>query len=138
MQKEEIKKITFYLYNYNNIDNLINERKTNIIDSINVTHNNWLRSKTQESNTLENQVIKLSEDTVIIEYKKWQVFIKKILVFLCKKSPISYQYLILKFFKKLENKEIMKRLRIDSKELIFIKSKLLKLIYKNAKLRNLV
>ena len=38
MQKEIIKKISFYLYNYNNIDNLISERRTNIIDAINVTN----------------------------------------------------------------------------------------------------
>ena len=44
MQKEIIKKISFYLYNYNNIDDLIREIRTNIIDAIDVTYRAWLKS----------------------------------------------------------------------------------------------
>ena len=51
MQKEIIKKISFYLYNYNNIDDLISERRTNIIDAIDVTNRAWLKSKTSKGNT---------------------------------------------------------------------------------------
>lgn len=137
MQKEKLRKITFYLYNYNNIDNLINERQESIIDSIDVSNRAWLNSKTSEGYTLEDQIIKLNEDSLIIEYKRWQVFIKKVLVFLCKYSPITYQYLVLRFFEQLDNDEIMKSLKIDFKTLIIIKN-LYELIYKNAKLRNLI
>lgn len=138
MQKEIYRKIAFYLYNYNNIDNLINERKENIVDSINVSNRAWLNSKNSEGYTLEDQVIKLNEDAQIIEYKRWQVFIKRMLVFLCKFSPITYQYLVLKYFEQLENDEIIKSLKIDFKTLIIIKNNLYEFMYKNAKLCNLI
>lgn len=81
MQKEIIKKISFYLYNYNNIDDLISERRTNIIDAIDVTNIAWLKSKTSKGNTLEDQIIKLNNDSLILEYKRWQVLIKRYLLF---------------------------------------------------------
>ncbi len=81
MQKEIIKKISFYLYNYNNIDDLISERRTNIIDAIDVTNRAWLKSKTSKGNTLEDQIIKLNNDSLILEYKRWQVLIKRYLLF---------------------------------------------------------
>ena len=37
MNKEKINKILFYLYNYENIDDLIEQRKNEIIDTVNVS-----------------------------------------------------------------------------------------------------
>lgn len=138
MQKEIIKKISFYLYNYNNIDDLISERRTNIIDAIDVTNRAWLKSKTSKGNTLEDQIIKLNNDSLILEYKRWQVLIKKVLAFLYKNSPITYKFLVLKYFKKFKDEDILKSLKIDSKALISIKSNLLALIYENAQKRDLI
>lgn len=138
MQKEIIKKISFYLYNYNNIDDLISERRTNIIDAIDVTNRAWLKSKTSKGNTLEDQIIKLNNDSLILEYKRWQVLIKKVLAFLYKHSPITYKFLVLKYFKKFKDEDILKSLKIDSKALISIKSNLLALIYENAQKRDLI
>ena len=143
MQKEIIKKISFYLYNYNNIDDLISERRTNIIDAIDVTNRAWLKSKTSKGNTLEDQIIedqiiKLNNDSLILEYKRWQVFIKKVLAFLYKHSPITHKFLVLKYFKKFKDEDILKSLKIDSKALISIKSNLLALIYENAQKRDLI
>lgn len=138
MNKEKINKILFYLYNYENIDDLIEQRKNEIIDTVNVSSIAWIKSKQGNGNTLEDQVIKLIEDPLILEYKRWQVFIKRMLVFLSLYKPTFYKYVFLKFMQKKENDEISKALNLDFKHLKILKVKLLELFYKNAKLRNLV
>lgn len=138
MNKEKINKILFYLYNYENIDDLIEQRKNEIIDTVNVSSIAWIKSKQGNGNTLEDQVIKLIEDPLILEYKRWQVFLKRMLVFLSLYKPIFYKYVFLKFMQKKENDEISKALNLDFKHLKILKVKLLELFYKNAKLRNLV
>lgn len=138
MNEEKINKILFYLYNYENIDDLIEQRKNEIIDTVNISSIAWIKSKQGNGNTLEDQVIKLIDDPLILEYKRWQVFIKRILVFLSLYKPIIYKYVKLKFIEKLENDEIMEALNLDFKQLKILKVKLLELIFKNAKLRNLV
>lgn len=138
MNKEKINKILFYLYNYENIDDLIEQRKNEIIDTVNVSSVAWIKSKQGNGNTLEDQVIKLIEDPLILEYKRWQVFIKRMLVFLSLYKPTFYKYVFLKFMQKKENDEISKALNLDFKHLKILKVKLLELFYKNAKLRNLV
>ena len=138
MNKEKINKILFYLYNYENIDDLIEQRKNEIIDTVNVSSIAWIKSKQSNGNTLEDQVIKLIEDPLILEYKRWQVFVKRMLVFLSLYKPTFYKYVFLKFMQKKENDKISKALKLDFKHLKFLKVKLLELIYKNAKLRNLV
>ena len=138
MNKEKINKILFYLYNYENIDDLIEQRKNEIIDTVNVSSIAWIKSKQGNGNTLEDQVIKLIEDPLIREYKRWQVFVKRMLVFLYLYKPTFYKYVFLKFKKKKENDEISKALNLDFKHLKILKVKLLELFYKNAKLRNLV
>lgn len=138
MNKEKINKILFYLYNYENIDDLIEQRKNEIIDTVNVSSIAWIKSKQGNGNTLEDQVIKLIEDPLILEYKRWQVFVKRMLVFLSLYKPTFYKYVFLKFMQKKENDEISKVLNLDFKHLKILKVKLLELIYKNAKLRKLV
>ena len=138
MNKEKINKILFYLYNYENIDDLIEQRKNEILDTVNVSSVAWIKSKQGNGNTLEDQVIKLIEDPLILEYKRWQVFVKRMLVFLSLYKPTFYKYVFLKFMQKKENDEISKVLNLDFKHLKILKVKLLELIYKNAKLRKLV
>ena len=86
---------------------------------------------------MEDTAIKLINDYKIIEYKRWQVFLKGILVFLCKKFPIGYQYIILKYFEKTDIKKISEFLKIDFKKLIILDNKLIELIYKKAEKRNM-
>lgn len=138
MDKQKVKKIKFYLYNYYELGNLINKRREEIIDAIKISNNAWLKSKNSEGYTLEDQVIKLDDDFKIIEYKRWQVFLKEILVFLCKKFPKCYQYVVLKYLENDDAEEISRLLKINFKELIILDNKLIELIYKKAKIRNLV
>ena len=129
MTEQEYKEIEFYLYNYHKINYLIKIRETDLIDSINVSNNAWIKSINQTSNTIEDQAIKIIDDGLIKEYKKWQVFLKKILVFLCEKKPIYYKYLKLKYFLNKDDLEIVRLMKIDSKKIKFLKAKLIEFIY---------
>ena len=137
MTRQECKKIEFYLYNYNKINILIKEREMQIIDSINVSSRSWIKSLKGIGNTTEDQVIKLIEDNLIKEYKEWQVFIKKILAFLYENKSIYYKYLKLKYLLEKDDKEIMKILKINFKQLRKLRIKLLTFIYKNENKGNL-
>ena len=129
MTEQEYKKIEFYLYNYHKINRLIKEREVDLIDSINVSNNAWIKSINETSNTMEDQAIKIIDDGLIKEYKEWQVFLKKVLAFLCEKKPIYYKYLKLKYFLNKEDLEIIKLMKIDSKKIKFLKVKLIEFIY---------
>ncbi len=138
MTKVDYKKIEFYLYNYNNIDELIDEIKEGLINSVNVSGSAWRKGITVCNNTLENQVIKIIENRKIMELKRWQVLIKKVLAFLVQKYPKYYDFVKIKYFQKRSKDEIKQALKFDSKKQKIIKDKLIEFVYKNAKIRNLV
>lgn len=66
MNKTDYKKIEYYLYNYSNIDKLIDEIKDGLINSVNVSGSAWRKGITVCNNTLENQVIKIIENMYLI------------------------------------------------------------------------
>ena len=132
MKDNEYKKIKYYLYNYNKLSQKIAEREENIIDNISVGHNAWIKGLKGTSNSLENQAIRLSEDKKIIEMKKWQVFLKRELVFLCQNFFI-YNYIKLKYFEKKSKEEIHKTLKMNFKKQKQIDSLVIEFIYKKAK-----
>ena len=138
MNKTDYKKIEYYLYNYSNIDKLIDEIKDSLINSVNVSGSAWRKGITVCNNTLENQVIKIIENKKILEFKRWQVLIKKVLVFLLQKYPKYYDFINLKYFQKQSKDEIEETLKFDFKKQKIIKDKLIEFVYKNAKMRNLV
>ena len=119
MNDKRCRKIKFYLHNYYNIDKLIEERKECIIESISPTSRTWLMN----GNTLENQTIKLIEDWKIIEYKRWQVFLKEILVFLCNKNFLLYNIAVLYYMENENLEYILKTLKIDLKDFILLDKK---------------
>lgn len=138
MNKTDYKKIEYYLYNYNNIDELIDDIKDGLINSVNVSGSAWRKGITVCNNTLENQVIKIIENKKILEFKRWQVLIKKVLAFLLQKYPKYYDFIIQKYIQKKSKDEIEQTLKFDFKKQKIIKDKLTKFVYKNAKIRNLV
>lgn len=138
MNKTDYKKIEYYLYNYINIDKLIDEIKDGLINSVNVSGSAWRKGITVCNNTLENQVINIIENKKILEFKRWQVLIKKVLVFLLQKYPKYYDFITQKYFQKKSKDEIERTLKFDFKKQKIIKDKLIEFVYKNAKIRNLV
>ena len=138
MKKTDYKKIEYYLYNYNNIDELIEEIKNGLINSANISGSVWRKGITVCNNTLENQVIKIIENKKILEFKRWQVLIKKVLAFLLQKYPKYYDFINLKYFQNKSKDETEQTLKFDFKKQKIIKDKLIGFVYKNAKMRNLV
>lgn len=136
MTEQEYKKVEFYLYNYHKINYLIKNRETDLIDTINVSNNAWIKSIKDTSNTMEEQAIKIIDDNLIKEYKEWQVFLKKILVFLCENKPIYYKYLKLKYFLNKDDLEIIKLMKIDSKKIKILKNKLIEFVFKMKNIEN--
>ena len=138
MNKTDYKKIEYYLYNYNNIDELIDEIKNGLINSVNVSGSAWRKGITVCNNNLENQVIKIIENKKILVFMRWQVLIKKVLAFLLQKYPKYYDFIIQKYIQKKSKDEIEQALKFDFKKQKIIKNKLIEFMYKNAKIRNLV
>lgn len=136
MTEQEYKKVEFYLYNYQKINYLIRNREIDLIDSINVSNNAWIKSINNIGNTMEDQAIKIIDDNLIKEYKDWQVFLKKILVFLYEKKPIYYKYLKLKYFLNKDDIEIIKLMKIDSKKIKVLKDKLIEFVFKMKNIEN--
>lgn len=127
MTKLDYKKIEFYLYNYNNIDKKIDEIKGGLISNVNVSGSTWKKGITVNNNTLENQVIKIIENRKILEFKRWQVLIKKVLAFFMKKYPKYYVFMNLKYLKNKSKDEIEETLKLDFNKQKIIKDKLIEL-----------
>ena len=63
------------LYNYENIDKLIDERKSSMINHIDVGASAWNKSKTQlKGYTLEDIVEEFDNDQRIQRFCKWKTF----------------------------------------------------------------
>ena len=108
------KEISFMMYNSQNIDKLIENRKDEIIDTINVTNRAWIKSLKQEGNTIEDIIVKFDDDRKILRLKKWQSFLISFFNILKKfERPLYYQFIELKYIKKLDNKEIMEQLKLN-------------------------
>ena len=138
MNKTDYKKIEYYLYNYSNIDKLIDEIKDGLINNVNISGSAWKKRITVYNNTIKNQVIKIIENKKILEFKRLQVLIKKVLAFLLQKYQKYYDFINLKYFQNKSKDEIEETLKFDFKKQKIIKDKLIEFVYKNAKMRNLV
>lgn len=132
------KEITFMLYNYGNIDELIEKRKRDLMDCINVSKNEWLKSIHQDGHTLEDIVIKFDTDITITRLLKW----KKVLnTFYSKvydlQNPILYYFIKYKYKDKLKNEVIMERLNIGISDFKKLDLHIKRLIYEYAVKTNL-
>lgn len=139
MEKKIKSKIRFFLYNYNNTNKLIKEKENQIIDSVNISGNQWIRGRYCDtcSNSLENQVIRLIENKDILNIKRWHSLNSRVFIFLFKQHPIYYKFVKLKYIEKRTKEEIKNAMKMDFKEQKTIDGQVLRLIHKNAKLRNL-
>lgn len=111
--KDVYKKIEYYLYNYNNIDNLISETELNIIDNANSSGTTWLKGINDFNNTIENQAIKLATNKKIYNLKRWKSFLAEAIKIFEKSYRLEYEFMTLKYFNKNTYLEINKILKID-------------------------
>ena len=132
MEKKN-KLVKYYLYNYKKIDDIIEERRMEIIEKVCSNLSNYMRG----INTVESQAIALIEDKKINDLKRWQVYIKNILVFFRKKNPLSYKFIILKYFYKRTDDEIRKMLKLNLKQIKYIDNKIISLLIKISEKENM-
>ena len=126
-------KIRYYLYNYKIIDNMIDERRTEIIERCCSNLNNYMKG----INTVESQAIALIEDKKINELKRWQVYIKNILVFFRQKNPLLYKFIILKYFNGKKNEEIKKILKLNLRQIKYLDDKVINFLIKMSEKENM-
>ena len=127
------KEISFMLYNSQNIDRLIEQRKNELISSINVSNNSWLKSIKQEGKTLEDVVADFDEDRNIIRLKKWQNFFNSFFNILKNfEKPLYYEFIELKFIKKYDDEKLQLVLNLDKDKLKNLEIRVKWVIYKYA------
>lgn len=124
--ENKYKMAKYYLYNYKNIEKLIEERREEIIDGVCCNLNNCLRG----INTIETQVIALIEDKRIKMLKRWQVQIRNVLAFLRKKRPLYYKVIVMKYINQMSEKDIQKALGLNLKQIRYIDNKVVTLLIK--------
>ena len=130
---KKIKIVKYYLYNYKKIDDMIDERRTEIIERVCSNLSNYMKGV----NTVESQVMALIEDKKINNLKKWQVYIKNILAFFRQKNPISYKFIVLKYFNEKTEDEIKRILKLNEKQIRYIDNKVINFLIKMSEKENM-
>lgn len=111
------KEISFVLYNYNNLDSLIEKRKNTIIDRLNYSTSAWLKGRNQESNSMEDILIMYEQDSYIRRIKIWQKIINRILNELSNEEyPIEYYLIKYKYLENKSDEFLIDKLNLNSKE----------------------
>ena len=134
--KEE-KEITFMLYNYLNLDNLMEKRKQELIDKMNSSYYEWNKSRTSlHSNTLEDIVEKLEEDYKLNRLSAWKKVINNFL------KSISYNSMLRRFvnnkyFFDNSTDMVMKKMKINYDEYYFLDDIIKRSLYRLCKKENL-
>lgn len=135
--KKGEKELVFMLYNYPNIDKLIENRKLEIIDKVNTSYNEWSKAKhSLYTNTLEDIVERIDSDKTISRLSKWKNIIEKFL------GGISYNDMIKRFvtnkyFFNGSTEEVMKTLKINNDEYYFLDQITKKSLYRLCEEENL-
>lgn len=128
------KEIKYFLYNYKNISKVYENRKNDLIDSINVSNRSWLNSLNSEyGNTLENILIKFENDRTLKRIELWKKIINSFISNLYDLEDKNYYYVIkYSYIDNLETEFILERLNLSLQELKEVKRELRYKIYQKA------
>lgn len=126
--KEE-KELIFMLYNYPNINRLIEERKRELLDEVNTSSDAWRKSKTSVIGyTLEDVFERIEDDYRINRLKDWNLVFEKYLIDISG-NDLLYDFFYSKYIGKKTSREIMSKLHINADEYLNLDSKLKSSIY---------
>ena len=129
------KEISFILYNYKNIDKLIEKRSEELLGTINDGKDSWMKSKTQiYGHTVEDIIARIDEDDRILRLKTW----KKLLDSFFFNLYINEDYILsafckLKYFESKNDEQINIELGLNKEEIKFLDTKIKTFIYEKAK-----
>ncbi len=129
------KEISFVLHNYKSIDKLIEQRREELLGTLNDGKDSWMKSKTQiYGHTIEDIIIRIDEDDRISRLLSW----KKLLDNFFFNLYINDDYVLSSFckLKYLQNKndeQIHIALDLNSDEIKYLDVKIKSFIYDKAK-----
>ena len=121
------KEISFMLYNYENIEKLIDRRKNDIIESFNLTNKSHLKALKGDGKSLEDIAMSFDTDSNIKRLRKWKKIINSFKSRLYdEENKLYYRFILLKYMRKFDEEIILEMLNIDKEQLkkidIFLKS----------------
>jgi len=128
--KESVyKKTEYYLYNYKNIDDKIEEIRESIIESVNISTYSHLIGK----NSLEEQAIKLADNRKIYNLRKAKTIIAHYLKVFKNRNSKRYEFIKMKYFDKASPLEIKRVLGYNDKQQTDITNMVVSFFYKQFK-----
>ena len=116
MKESIYKKVEYYLYNYKELDNIIEDIRERVIDTVNISGSAWLREKNTDSNTVENQAIMLADNKKIYTLRKVKAVISHYMEVFRERNPKRYNFIKMKYFDKANPLEIQRTLKYDDKQ----------------------
>ncbi|MGN1299633.1 MAG: hypothetical protein ACI4UE_06610 [Candidatus Scatovivens sp.] len=129
MKEKVFKKVEYYLYNYKNIDNKIDEIRERIIESVNISTHSHLIGK----NSVEEQAIKLADNRKIYNLRKAKTIIVHYLKVFKSRNSKRYEFIKMKYFDKASPLEIKRVLGYSNKQQKDITNMVVSFFYKQFK-----
>ncbi|MBR6689568.1 MAG: hypothetical protein IKL68_06100 [Clostridia bacterium] len=129
MKENVYKRIEYYLYNYKNIDNKIEEIRESIIESVSISTHSHLIGK----NSVEEQAIKLADNRKIYNLKKAKAVISHYLKLFKSRNYKRYEFIKMKYLDKSSPLEIKRELGYNDKQQADITNMVVSFFYKKFK-----
>ena len=137
MKENVYKKVEYYLYNYKDIDNIIENIKESVIGTVNISGKAWLKGKTIDSNTVENQAIRLADNKKIYTLRKVKAVISHYMKVCKERNPKRYNFIKMKYFDKANPLQIERILKYDNKQQKDITDMVVSFFYRQFKKNNI-
>ena len=137
MKENVYKKVEYYLYNYKDIDNIIENIRETVIGTVNISGKAWLKGKTINSNTVENQAIRLADNKKIYTLRKVKAVISHYMKVFKERNPKRYNFIKMKYFDKANPLQIERILKYDNKQQKDITDMVVSFFYRQFKKNNI-
>ena len=137
MKENVYKKVEYYLYNYKDIDNIIENIRESVIGTVNISGKAWLQGKTIDSNTVENQAIRLADNKKIYTLRKVKAVISHYMKVFKERNPKRYNFIKMKYFDKANPLQIERILKYDNKQQKDITDMVVSFFYRQFKKNNI-
>ena len=137
MKENVYKKVEYYLYNYKDIDNIIENIRESVIGTVNISGKAWLKGKTIDSNTVENQAIRLADNKKIYTLRKVKAVISHYMKVFKERNPKRYNFIKIIYFDKANPLQIERILKYDNKQQKDITDMVVSFFYRQFKKNNI-
>ena len=137
MKENVYKKVEYYLYNYKDIDNIIENIRESVIGTVNISGKAWLKGKTINSNKVENKAIRLADNKKIYTLRKVKAVISHYMKVFKERNPKRYNFIKMKYFDKANPLQIERILKYDNKQQKDITDMVVSFFYRQFKKNNI-